>query len=324
MNNTPTVFINSLITDDSDKTLGVAGIGLSLKSIPKILNNYGNLYNRLIFFTDKNGRIIAQSSNSQINVENIHSIQEINQSFNDVLEEKSLELEINLLADKYILKSMHIPELDWWLFSLQNKSEAFSNVNKVLILSFVLNSSAILLTLFFISMSVRDYQKKIKYMATTDILTKIPNRYIFEYSVGKKISKHKRNPSQTTFLLIDIDHFKSINDSLGHLVGDETLIKSAATIKSIIREADEICRWGGEEFIILLNDCDVKQGFLLAEKIRKTFEKSVIALYPNGKPLTISIGVTELKNDDTLESLFHRVDLALYKAKSEGRNCVRT
>jgi diguanylate cyclase (GGDEF)-like protein len=117
-------------------------------------------------------------------------------------------------------------------------------------------------------------------------------------------------------MMIDIDHFKQINDTYGHIRGDSILKELAAVLKENTRKSDLVGRYGGEEFLVMLVETRIEEGYLTAEKIRKTIEQSVFA---EGPRLTVSIGVEEYSGEKVSE-LIEKADKKLYRAKEEGRN----
>jgi diguanylate cyclase (GGDEF)-like protein len=122
-------------------------------------------------------------------------------------------------------------------------------------------------------------------------------------------------------IFFDIDHFKKVNDVYGHQTGDVALRTVVDTLSAQLRESDVFFRVGGEEFMIVLAHHPLNQAKEIAERLRKRVEHIQEASLPH---LTISLGVAELDTHETLEQLLHRIDLALYEAKSNGRNCVCT
>ncbi len=156
-------------------------------------------------------------------------------------------------------------------------------------------------------------------MAATDSLTKLYNRHVLTTIFEKEKAKAKRNKIPLSFVMLDIDHFKKINDTLGHLTGDSVLIKLAKILTAHVRAADTIGRWGGEEFIIILPETDLEGAAILAEKLRKTIELSD---FENAKSITASFGVAQCQEEDTMEILIEKADKALYVAKENGRNRV--
>lgn len=157
-----------------------------------------------------------------------------------------------------------------------------------------------------------------KYFAYHDHLTKIYNRQKFDEVFLKEIANKKRYKDHLSILLLDIDHFKKVNDTYGHHIGDLTLIALTKLISKDLRINDTFARWGGEEFIILLPRTDIDAAYTKAHEIRTMVESHVDKELP---PITISIGVTEMKDTDTASSCLQRADKALYLSK-EKRNDV--
>ncbi|MGZ4968296.1 MAG: GGDEF domain-containing protein [Methylobacter sp.] len=159
-------------------------------------------------------------------------------------------------------------------------------------------------------------------MAYTDPLTQTHNRAAFNDSIKREISLATRNAKSLSLIFFDIDHFKTINDTYGHDCGDTTLAFGAKWIKESLRNSDIIFRYGGEEFVILLSDTDANGAELLAERIRTSIENHTIAYGLETIKITASLGVSTLRENDTIESFIQRADKAMYIAKSKGRNQV--
>jgi len=159
-------------------------------------------------------------------------------------------------------------------------------------------------------------------MAHTDPLTQTNNRASFNDSIKREISLAIRNATNLSLIFFDIDHFKAINDTYGHDCGDTTLAFCAKWIKESLRNSDIIFRYGGEEFVILLSDTDANGAELLADRIRASIENHTIAYGMETIKITASLGVSTLRNNDTIESFILRADKAMYTAKNKGRNQV--
>lgn len=156
-------------------------------------------------------------------------------------------------------------------------------------------------------------------VASVDALTGLKNRYSYNLRIMEEIDRAKRYGTQLSLLLIDMDHFKRINDTYGHQAGDDVIRTVAATLQSIIRKVDALARWGGEEFVVLLPGIGLKDANTVAEKLR---EKVASVVHFDKEVITVSIGVSSFTTQDTLETWFDRTDKALYHAKQEGRNRV--
>ena len=162
-------------------------------------------------------------------------------------------------------------------------------------------------------------------MAITDQLTGLHNRRYMARHLDSLISNAQRSNKALAFLIMDIDHFKSVNDTHGHDIGDEVLREFANRISAKIRGIDLACRYGGEEFVVVMPDTDVDFAYTIAERLRKSVETTPIEIsrMPNALKVTISIGIAaSLGGDDNADKLLHRADQALYRAKREGRNRV--
>ncbi len=165
-------------------------------------------------------------------------------------------------------------------------------------------------------------QKKLRKQANTDSLTGLFNRRSYFQSVKKEISRYKRQQRPFSLLLMDIDHFKKVNDSFGHSVGDVVLHNLARVLLKTARAQDIVARTGGEEFSVLLPEAKKEEAEVMAERIRKTVSKSEMGTQEIGIQITISIGVAEILSGEDVDTIYNRADLALYRAKAKGRNCV--
>jgi diguanylate cyclase (GGDEF)-like protein len=156
----------------------------------------------------------------------------------------------------------------------------------------------------------------------TDMLTGLYNRRYGTERLEQELQKFTRYGHAVSVALLDIDHFKSINDTLGHKAGDDVLRRLAAELRSASRESDLVMRWGGEEFLFAFPGTSLKQAAMVVERFRAHLASAPVLLEAGGSgvPVTISGGVAEVQGGDTIESLVRRADQALYKAKESGRN----
>ncbi len=158
---------------------------------------------------------------------------------------------------------------------------------------------------------------KLENKACFDALTNVYNRSGFNSIFPKELRRCNRYHHPISLIMFDIDHFKKINDTHGHLMGDKILINLCELVNENIRECDYLIRWGGEEFIIITPETDLNSAIILAEKIRK-----VVATTPfeNNICVTISLAVSQIQEDEDNNTLLQRVDEHLYQAKNSGRN----
>ncbi len=160
--------------------------------------------------------------------------------------------------------------------------------------------------------------------ALTDSLTKLPNREAYEETAAREVQRWQRYGRPLTLAVCDIDLFKSVNDSHGHAAGDEVLRQVAKLLQQRVRGSDFVARFGGEEFVVLLPETDLEEAVLVMESVRELIEQSPMRFEQKRIDVTISIGVSEFRGKDILQSAFTRADRALYQAKLNGRNRVET
>ncbi len=160
---------------------------------------------------------------------------------------------------------------------------------------------------------------EIQHISDIDSLTGISNRKKFEEEIIKEIARAERYSHPLSVAMLDIDFFKSVNDSYGHKIGDQVLQSICQLITQHIRNIDFFARWGGEEFVLIFPDLSVEKAFVVTEKLRKMISHHDFGLKKN---ITCSFGLTEYQGGDSAEAVIYRVDELLYQAKDRGRNRV--
>lgn len=167
---------------------------------------------------------------------------------------------------------------------------------------------------------LKELNRKLETQSRTDALTGIANRAFFNEALEQSIEQAKRYGENVCLLLLDIDHFKLINDNHGHLTGDQVLQDLSRLVQANIRRVDLFARWGGEEFVILTPGINVDQAMQVAEKLRYLI---MVHQFPGQLDLTCSFGLGQYVPGEKIHEFIHRVDTALYLAKERGRNrCV--
>jgi two-component system cell cycle response regulator len=168
-------------------------------------------------------------------------------------------------------------------------------------------------------------REMMRYKATHDALTSIWNRGVIMDLLGRELMRSQREGGCTIVLLGDVDHFKSVNDTHGHLVGDEVLQEISRRLLLSIRSYDFVGRYGGEEFLLVLNNCKPQFAEARAEDIRKIVSSRPIQTLAGSLNITMSFGLllSDAWGVRPVEELLHEVDAALYAAKAAGRNCIR-
>lgn len=159
-------------------------------------------------------------------------------------------------------------------------------------------------------------------MTTTDMMTKLKMKHFFMNTLRDRIQASGGSGSDLSLIMVDIDHFKILNDTYGHLTGDEVLKKVAKTIQDNVRQVDVAARYGGEEFIVMLPDADLALARIVAERIRKAIEISETQFKDTALKVTVSLGITQFdfEKDHHERDFIERADKALYQSKEHGRN----
>ena len=174
--------------------------------------------------------------------------------------------------------------------------------------------------------SIRDLKQEedsLRHKAESDSLTGLANHAHVIAVLESVINASKQTDEPVCVMMADLDFFKQVNDTHGHLTGDAVLREIAARINSVVRDIDTVGRYGGEEFIVIFNKTKLEVAAEVAERLREHIADSPINVQGNSIPMTISIGVCIVRADDDVSSIVGRADAALYEAKHSGRNCVK-
>jgi diguanylate cyclase (GGDEF)-like protein len=164
-----------------------------------------------------------------------------------------------------------------------------------------------------------------RFQATHDGLTALWNRSVILDQLGRELARSRREQVSTAILMCDLDHFKSVNDTYGHLAGDEVLKETAKRLLASVRSYDFVGRYGGEEFLVVLINCQPAYGFARAEQIRKAIALKPVQTSNGAVPITMSLGLllSHEWGNRPVEVLLQEADAALYVAKAAGRNCLK-
>jgi len=177
----------------------------------------------------------------------------------------------------------------------------------------------------FLWMTTAELSHELEMMASTDSLTRIYNRRVFREWCEREFDRSVGNGNPFSLIMMDLDHFKRINDRYGHRGGDEVLLAVVQIMQDSIREIDTLGRWGGEEFVALLPGTCMDDAQIVAERVRRNVEQLVLNIDEANIGVTVSLGIATLRGrEDGLDAMFVRADRALYLAKESGRNQVLT
>lgn len=197
--------------------------------------------------------------------------------------------------------------------------DADQRISLVVLQIFILSVTFLVLMMIAQRRNEQRILDEMEHLSLHDSLTKVGNRRFFTTVFENELAKNKRYHHPLSLILFDIDHFKDINDTLGHAAGDKVLKELAALIEIQLRSSDALARWGGEEFIVVLPETDLANAAATAEKMRQCIEAYSFSIK---EPIRCSFGVIECSEDESFENALIRVDCLLYEAKNSGRNKV--
>jgi diguanylate cyclase (GGDEF)-like protein len=234
---------------------------------------------------------------------------------------QSGQFEYQEQGHEHFLNVRYIPELEWYLF-VDKHDKALAGIRQGLYINLLLCLLVTSIVLVLVNLAIRRYQQRIEALATTDSLTELPNRRGFDILAEQALQEAQRDTSPLCAVLLDLDNFKSINDQYGHLAGDEVLQRFAQQLRERLRQSDILCRWGGEEFILLLKNTDRQAAHDLAEKLRQQCAEQRYQVEGQTLQVTVSLGLSQWQAGESLHALLGRTDRALYRAKQAGRDRV--
>lgn len=317
-----TIFINYRVYDRENNFIGATGVGLTVYAVRDILARYQRDYGCSVFLTDHQGHIVVRSSNSALGGDNLSDIPGLADIADQVLSQPDQPLLYRSPTGTVHVNARYVEELGWHLVALQPEEGKVRGIRQALLGNLAICAAITTIVLIFINMTIGSYQRRIERMATTDSLTGLYNREAFDILYETTIQDCRRRRTECALLLFDLDRFKEVNDTHGHLAGDAVLREVASVTRACIRTSDVLCRWGGEEFIVLLRDCTRADARRIAEKIRETIAALRVAHEGQQVQVTTSAGVTHMDAAEDQDRALLRADQALYRAKDQGRNCV--
>ncbi|XXJ18413.1 sensor domain-containing diguanylate cyclase [Desulfovibrio caledoniensis] len=307
-----TIFVNFRVEDENGRLLGVAGVGINIDRVTGLLEKARHDYHREVYLVDRDGLVQVHRDKSRIERYYITKAGGIREVAPAILvpRDDSRSFQYDWDGEHYLLSTRYIPELKWFLVVEQSESSALASARNNLVRTVVIGLLASILIIVLCSITINHYQGRLEKLIKTDPLTGAANRRALDEAFGQFAYKADRYGTPFSAVIIDLNKFKTINDEYGHLVGDDVLKEVADTTRRIIRPTDILARWGGDEFLILM-DGGVGEARALTERVSRALSDE-----ERGIPITFSHGLTGFRGGDTLESMTHRADQAMYRAKA--------
>jgi len=245
---------------------------------------------------------------------------------------KPYKIILNLVSDKTIRYMSLYPIIAFLLLitNFTTSTGRLTNFNSIydmiLFLVFIISGYVLVFAGISSASQITTLQcnmEKLEWDSKTDSLTGLNNRRYIMEKLEYEFIKYKRNKKNFSIIITDIDFFKKVNDNFGHDCGDYVLKMVSQSLKRVVREQDSVCRWGGEEFLLLLPETEIEGARIFSERIRKIIESQIIEYNGVQVPITMTFGVTVNEDYEMINDTIKKADTALYEGKNLGRNCVQ-
>lgn len=303
------VYVNHKIELD-DEVLGIVGVGVLLADLHHLITQYENTYERKFYFIDHKGRVLF-FDDTVLSGTSIHD--HFPSQATTLLKQSEYQFIIESQSHTKFIHSRYLDSIGWHLI-VEQKVDKSNGIDDILTTNLWVGSFVTIFILVVAHLTFNHYQKRLEKMAKYDKLTDTFNRQAFEPQLQHHLAKSRNQSTPVVMLMMDIDHFKQVNDQHGHVVGDRVLQCFATACKRQIENNGLLCRWGGEEFMVLLPKTTLDEGIAVAEKIHIALERAECEV-----KVTVSIGVAQYHIDESEDGFIKRADAALYQAK-QGRN----
>lgn len=316
------MFINYKVRDYNQKLIAITGVGIKLFNIESMLDSFKEKYKYDVYFVSNDGEIILHTKELDKRG-NISSIEGLSNLQKSIISSKTNKYEYSYQGNNYLLHTKYIKELNLYLYVEVNKAEYMRELNNRFYINLSVSIIVTLLTVLIIIYFINIYQRKLEQIAHEDALTGLDNRRKFNNDIESMFENYyRKNISSLTLIILDIDDFKFVNDTFGHLTGDKVLIRFAEILKSSLRKSDFIARWGGEEFSLLLVNTSYEESRKLAQKIRIQIKEDQVLNELLNNSITASFGIGNLEHNESIDAFVSKVDSALYKAKGLGKDTI--
>ncbi|MEM8594773.1 MAG: sensor domain-containing diguanylate cyclase, partial [Pseudomonadota bacterium] len=310
------IFVDHKVIDRNGNIIGAIGVGVSLDSVIKTIEQHEKESGRRIYFINQDGEIALKSKHHQ----KINNNRSQLAPYQKALSNEQARFSIKTNNRIFDVSTIKLDELNWHLIIEKDDTYTLFSVWESLSRNVILSILLGYLMLIVAYTLWKKYQTELERMATHDALTGCISRYaLYQYFQQIPNKKKERTPSNSV-LLIDIDYFKLINDQYGHLVGDQVLIEFTKTINTLLRPNDVLCRWGGEEFLLVLSACDLDSAITIAKNVIRTIRHNVYQIDKHCINITVSIGIARHRDGESVTQLIKRCDTLLYSAKHNGRD----
>jgi diguanylate cyclase (GGDEF)-like protein len=316
-----TIFVNYRMLDYQGRYIGAIGVGLTIDAVYRLMKDYQQRYRRDLYFVNPQGQLVLSTDGPARAPVDLHARAGLGPLLDQAMSARGSYL-YEAGGRTRLLNVHQIPELNWFLFVEKDEGEALEGIRRTLWINLLICAVITAVVLALTRVALERYHRRLQDAAIRDKLTGLYNRHAFAILQDQLRVEQERVARPLSVLLVDVDHFKEVNDRHGHAAGDQVLAQLATLLQDKLRKSDIAVRWGGEEFLVVLRDCTREQALALGEKLRLAVEALEVQVHGGRVPVSVSIGVGEQQAGETIDQVIHRADAGLYVAKNAGRNRV--
>ena len=312
------LYFDVKIFDDNGGLLGIVGVGKRIKSFVESFAQYKQQFGHDFMFVNETNQIILTSlPNLQVTGEIIPELHNLPGLKDTGLDITNLDSEIiSLNAHDVLVSEIGIPQLNWRLLLLTPLESRQAKLTKTFAINAALASSGIIVLITAMFMGFVAYKRHLEKSVEIDELTGLANRRYLQ----RHYQELKHRAKSVCLVVVDLDHFKKVNDTFGHNAGDKVLQETGKILSAMLRADDTVCRWGGEEFVMLIHDLPEDRCVSLIERAREALAAQSIQYDGRDISFTASFGFSMGKPTEQLSKLLANADVALYESKKQGRN----
>lgn len=314
-NQITTIFINSRLEASDGRLLGVIGVAMQMQDVQKMIQESVGEADVQAGLTNAQGEILVDLNTDQSGSRNIFDTAELDNVRADILENKDGQLVFWYPGEGYkiCITTEYIQEMEWYLVVCKNNIKELRSFRTIMFHNFCVNTAIAVLLIVIIVLLIRRHNQAMFKVATMDSLTRLPNRRYFYEVILKKVMEEN---SQKVVFMFDIDDFKHINDTAGHLAGDAVITQVAEVVSNTIGKENLLARWGGDEFCGIIYD-----NGACADQMMEEFRQKIsdMKIREDGS-VSISIGYVVVNRIENIDDMISMADRALYISKSKGKN----
>ncbi|AGH82436.1 diguanylate cyclase [Psychromonas sp. CNPT3] len=313
------IYVNFKVQDKFKNLLGIIGVGANVDEILTRFDHYNTKYGYHIYLLNHEGKALISNPKSERN-NFVFPAAQLKKFYQQIKKDPNSPFFFEDKSKKRLFSLRYIKKLNILICVEIPTYNIYPTFINTFTFNLISSSLLLLLIVFIVIIRINRYQSNLENVAYRDVLTGLSNRYFFTLQYPIEVSRLQRTSQSMVLLMIDIDFFKQINDTQGHLQGDKVLKQCAKVLKDGLRPTDILVRWGGEEFIGLLPDSSLDEGVKVAERLRFLVENDALLISLSKSVLTVSIGLALYDQDKSMDGHIKMADQQLYLAKQLGRN----